>query len=270
MRLISFYLYICHIYILLDLIIDKKYLMKETFQISGNSTLISQQIVDEIERSIRGRKFKSGEKLPTENEFCKLFSVSRTVVREALRSLSARELVTIRKGSGVYVNKVNADHALNSLNLYFESSEDDSIILQTIKARQLFEPEIASQAAMRRVKSDLKLLEANLLELESCSPSDIDVEMDIDERFHSLIAKASGNSVVDLLTRPLYNLIPNYKNQIFAKNEIINLPGEKEKLLNFHTRIFQAIQNKDSREAYYMMREHLIHTEKNYLKISNP
>lgn len=244
--------------------------MRGTFQALGKSTLLSQQIVDEIERAIRKRKFKSGEQLPTENEFCELFSVSRTAVREALRNLSARGLVTIRKGSGVYVNEINADHALDSLNLYFESSEDDSLILQTIKARQLFEPGIASQAAMRRTKSELKLLEKNLNELECCSSSDIAIEIDIDERFHSLIAKASGNSVVDLLTRPLYNLIPSYKNQIFAKNEIMNFQGEKEKLLNYHTRIFQAIRDKDSREAYYMMKEHLIHTEKNYLKIANP
>jgi GntR family transcriptional repressor for pyruvate dehydrogenase complex len=245
--------------------------MKKALKALKKPELLSQQIVGEIEQSIRERKFKSGEKLPTENEFCELFSVSRTAVREALGNLSARGLVTIRKGSGVYVNEINANHALDSLNFYFATSEDSSLILQAIKARQLFEPGIAAQAAMHRTIGVLDLLELNLQELETCSHADIDNETDIDERFHTLIAKASGNSVVDILTRSLYNLTPSYKNKVFAKtDEIVRLQGEKEKLLRYHTGIFHAIRDQDSREAYYMMKEHLIHAEKNYYKMNNP
>ena len=244
--------------------------MNKTFNPVKKSELLSGQIVGEIERAIGERKYKSGEKLPTENEFCELFSVSRTAVREALGNLSARGLVTIRKGSGVYVNEINANYALDSLNFYFETSTDSSLILQTIKTRQLFEPGIAAQAAMHRTVEVLDLIETNLQELAECSHSDIDNETEIDERFHSLIAKASGNSVVDILTRPLYNLMPSYKNKIFAKNtEIMNLEGEKEKLMRYHTGIFQAIRDQDSREAYYMMKEHLRHAEENYLKMTN-
>lgn len=244
--------------------------MNEAFKPLKKSELLSGQIVGEIERAIGERKYKSGEKLPTENEFCELFSVSRTAVREALGNLSARGLITIRKGSGVYVNEINANYALDSLNFYFESSEDSSLILQTIRARQLFEPGIAAQAALYRTDSILGLLEANLIELDACPPSDIDRETDIDARFHSLIAKASGNSVVDILTRPLYNLMPKYKNEIFAKNnQIINLDGEKERLMRYHTGIYEAIRDQDSREAYYMMKEHIVHAEKNYLKTTN-
>ena len=245
--------------------------MNEAFKPLKKSELLSGQIVGEIERAIRERKYKSGEKLPTENEFCELFSVSRTAVREALGNLSARGLVSVRKGSGVYVNEINANFALDSLNFYFETATDSSLILQTIKARQLFEPGIAAQAALHRSVDLLHSLESNLHELESCPQSDIDKEMEIDEHFHSLIAKASGNSVVEILTRPLYNLMPSYKNKIFAKNEeIMNLQGEKEKLVRHHTGIFEAIKDQDSREAYYMMKEHLRLTEINYRKMTDP
>lgn len=245
--------------------------MSESFKPLKKSELLSGQIVGEIERAIGERKYKVGEKLPTENEFCELFSVSRTAVREALGNLSARGLVTIRKGSGVYVNEINANYALDSLNFYFETSTDSSLILQAIRARQLFEPEIAAQAAMQRSIEVLELIEANLHELETCPHSDIDTETNIDERFHSLIARASGNSVVDILTRPLYNLMPSYKYKIFAKNDkIMNVQGEKEKLLRYHSGIFQAIKDQDSKEAYYMMKEHLRFAEKNYLKMTNP
>ena len=51
---------------------------------------ISLRIEHEIEKSIRDRSYDVGQKLPTENEYCIAFSVSRTAVREALKSLKAK------------------------------------------------------------------------------------------------------------------------------------------------------------------------------------
>ena len=71
--------------------------------------MLSYRIAANIEQAVRVKKFKIGEKLPTENEFCELFSMSRTTIRKALKNLSARGLVTIRKGSRVYVNELSLE-----------------------------------------------------------------------------------------------------------------------------------------------------------------
>ena len=72
--------------------------MDSPFKKIGSDKLLSGKIEESIELAIRKKQYKAGEKLPTEGELCKSFGVSRTVVREALRKLSARGLVVIKQG----------------------------------------------------------------------------------------------------------------------------------------------------------------------------
>ena len=240
--------------------------MKELFSKVGDQRSLSFKVEQKIEEAIRGKKIKVGEKLPTESEFCELFSVSRTVVREAMKKLSARGLVTIIKGSGVYVSELDAQKALNPLNLFFEMSESEDIVLDTIRTRQIIEPEIASYAAKNRTSAQLSKLEKNLEGIIKCVVTNIKKEMEIDIKFHSLIAEAAGNQVINILLSPIFNLIPKYKKSIFAKSAQINLQGEKNKLIKYHSDIFNAIKDKDSKSAHKAMLDHLKNTERNFIK----
>jgi GntR family transcriptional regulator, transcriptional repressor for pyruvate dehydrogenase complex len=234
------------------------------FQKIGSEKLLSGQIEEAIESAIRKKQYLAGQKLPTEGEFCKLFSVSRTVVREAFRRLSARGLVVIRQGSGAFVNEMSSDSAIGSINLYLELTDDGNMIFDIIRARELFEPEIAALAALHRTDEDLQQLAANLEELRNCPLEDIDRETDIDSRFHLLISKATQNSVVALIMRPVFDSLPKVKRSIFTKNKIDDRPAEKILLIQFHEDIYQAIKRGDSLEASYIMRAHIKRGAKNY------
>ena len=100
-----------------------------------------------------------GQKLLTENELCEIYSTSRTSVREALNRLKARGLIEIKKGSGAYVTELNSQSAMDLLNLYFEMSNDEDLVYNTIKTRQFFEPEITAQAALNRTSGNIKEFE---------------------------------------------------------------------------------------------------------------
>ena len=208
----------------------------------------------------------AGQKLPTEGEFCKLFSVSRTAVREAFRSLSARGLVVIRQGSGAFVNEISSDWAIDSINLYLELSDDGNMIFDIIRARQLFEPEIAGQAALHRTEAELEELEKNLSALRHCTTGDLDAETEIDSQFHILISRASRNPVVSLLMRPIFDSMPRFKQAIFAKNQVGDMAAEKDRLVQFHQDILDAIRKGDPGEASYNMRAHIRRSEKNFLE----
>ena len=73
--------------------------MEDIFQKIGTSQTLSRKIERNIER-YPGEKLPIGAKLPPERELYEMFAVSRTALREALRRLSARGLIEIRKGSG--------------------------------------------------------------------------------------------------------------------------------------------------------------------------
>ena len=94
--------------------------MDDIFQNIGSKLTLSQRIERTLEGAIREKKLLVGSKLPTEREMCESFGVSRTALREALRRLSARGLISIQKGSGMYVSEIKIDDAIKTLNLYYD------------------------------------------------------------------------------------------------------------------------------------------------------
>ncbi|MBE6031373.1 MAG: FadR family transcriptional regulator [Clostridiales bacterium] len=78
-----------------------------------------QYIVDEIKRMVLLEQLKVGDKLPPERELAELYQVSRTSVREALKSLEAQGLLEIRQGDGNYIANHLEEKSTDLLSLVF-------------------------------------------------------------------------------------------------------------------------------------------------------
>ncbi len=233
--------------------------MDNIFQNIGNKQTLSQKIERTIENAIREKKLAIGSKLPTEREMCESFGVSRTALREALRRLSARGLITIQKGSGMHVAEINIQDAINSLNLYYDLKFDKNLLSQFIEVRRLFEPEIAMLAARNRTEENIAELERNLREFETSDPDNTQLEADIDNKFHLTIVKSTSNPIMQITMEPIYSLLPRMRNYIYA-----NIEGEKEHTLKSHKGIFIAIKEKNEAQAREIMTDHLIRTQHIY------
>jgi GntR family transcriptional repressor for pyruvate dehydrogenase complex len=223
--------------------------MDDIFYKIGTTQTLSQKIERRIEEAIQQRKLVPGNKLPSEKELCASFAVSRTALREALRRLSARGLVEIKKGSGMFVSEICIEDAVKSLNLYYDLKFDSNLIAQMIEMRSLFEPQIARLAARNRTDADLKILYDSLVELEKCNPDNTQKEADIINRFHTNIAKATGNPMIIVSMEPIYSLLPRMRNFLYA-----NIDGEKEYTLEAQKKIYAAIEVKNDKEAHDEMR----------------
>lgn len=219
--------------------------MDDIFGKIGTSVTLSQKIERKIEEAIRQKKLLKGEKLPTEKELCASFAVSRTALREALRRLSARGLIQIQKGSGMYVSEIKLEDAINSLNLYYDLKFDSNLISQIIEVRRLFEPEVARMAALNRTPEDIQILKDNLIALERCDPDNTQLEVDTINKFHMNLAKATGNPIVMISLEPIYSLLPRMRNFIYA-----NIEGEKEYTLVAQKKILEAVELKNDQAAY--------------------
>jgi GntR family transcriptional repressor for pyruvate dehydrogenase complex len=226
--------------------------MEISFDKIKRPSTLSQEIVESIERSILEKKLIPGQKLPTEQELCEMFSVSRTSVREALRMLSARGLVSIKKRSGIFVSEFSSSDALSSIGLYLELNFDRNYILHVFDIRRAIEPEVCQWAAIRREPTDLENLEANLARMELCDPEDRVKENLLDQEFHSLIALASRNPVVPLVLEPVFSLMPRIRAMVYA-----NIPNCKSSALYHHRRIMGAIRQQDGATAFRAMAEHI-------------
>ena len=220
-------------------------LMDDIFGKIGTSQTLSQKIERKIEEAIRTKRLIPGTKLPSEKELCESFAVSRTALREALRRLSARGLIEIKKGSGMYDSELKIEDAIKSLNLYYDMKFGSNLIRQIIEVRRIFEPEIGRLAAINRTDEDLKLLQSNIHELELCNPDNTQLEVDLINRFHMNMAKATGNPIVIISMEPIYSLLPRMRNMIYA-----NIEGEKEYTLRLQKEILKALADKDSERSY--------------------
>jgi GntR family transcriptional repressor for pyruvate dehydrogenase complex len=219
--------------------------MEDIFTKIGTGLTLSQKIERKIEEAIRQKKLIPGTKLPSEKELCAQFAVSRTALREALRRLSARGLIDIRKGSGIYVTELKIEDAINSLHLFYDLRFNSDLILQIIEVRRLFEPEVARLAARNRTENDIKTLQKNLAELERSNPDNTQLEVDIINRFHMNLAKATHNPIVLISLEPIYSLLPRMRNLIYG-----NIEGEKEYTMKYQKELLDALKTKDSNKAY--------------------
>nr|WP_320117387.1 FadR/GntR family transcriptional regulator [uncultured Marinifilum sp.] len=229
--------------------------MDEIFGKIGTAQTLSQKIERRIEEAIRQKKLLVGTKLPSERELCEMFAVSRTALREALRRLSARGLIQIKKGSGMFVSELKMEDAVESLNLYYDLSFDSNLISQIIEVRRVFEPEIARMAARNRSEQDVEFLHRNINDLADCNPDNTQMEADIINKFHLNVAKSTGNPIVIITMEPIYSLLPRMRNLIYA-----NVDGEKDFTVKAHRAIFEAIRDKDGDRAYKEMVEQINRT----------
>lgn len=237
------------------------------FNSLGDQISLSKKIELEIEQAIREGRLESGERLPTENQLCQQFSVSRTAVREALSKLSARGLLYVRKGSGTYVNEISFEKAGQSLNLFFELSTAPDLVMDTINTRVILEPDIAAFAATVRTDENVSLLEANMKRMIDCAIGDLENEALIDNEFHSEISQAANNQVIKLLMQPVYSLSAKYRKEVYVKRDTVAKEQHKEILIKHHQAVVDAIKDQDPVKARESMLIHLNVAKSNYLKL---
>lgn len=226
--------------------------METMFKKVGGSKTLSQRIEDDILEAIRQKRLNPGDKLPTEHELCDQFGVSRPTVREAIRRLNARGLVTVKKGSGVYVAKLSELSATDQIRLYLELQYDEVFNVHMVQIRQILEPESARLAAQFRDDADLQEMDKILEQFESVNKGDYAKEGQLDRDFHLLIAKASRNPVMGLVLDPLFELMPRIRSEVYASIESAQSSAKE-----YHRKIYDAIKAQDADKAFDIMKEHL-------------
>ncbi len=87
--------------------------------------VIYEAVVSEIIKYIKSNNLKNGDRIPTEREMSYLLNVSRNSIREALKILEANYIITIKHGSGIYVNSFNS----LEFSLYETSNEQKNVLL---------------------------------------------------------------------------------------------------------------------------------------------
>ncbi len=202
---------------------------------------LSDEIVFQIKEMIADGRLKPNQKLPTEQELCKAFSVGRTTVREALMALTALGLVKRNKHNS-YVTDV-AEHPLREF--YLQLMTDHYDVSQLYEARLMLEGLVARQ---RVSEEQLQQLEALNRQMQS---NDVEEYIRADIAYHNLIMLAADNRVLYEMYQVIRLLLEKSQREI-AQQEEVRATSRAQ-----HREIWEALKKRDGDAAMSRMNQHI-------------
>jgi len=206
-------------------------------------------IVQQIEESILSGALKEGDQLPAERDLAQQFGVSRTAVREAVKTLREKGLVEAFPGRGTFITNGTSQAIRQSLDLMIKIGQPDGSI-HLAEVRAILEPEIAALAATRIEEQHLAMMrEAYDVMERALKDPDAYIEADLD--FHLALAEAAANPLILSLLDSIVGLLREQRLGIFY------VDGGPERGQFHHKRILEAVERRDAEKARATMRAHL-------------
>lgn len=217
------------------------------------------EVVQQIESLILEGVLRTGDKLPGERELARRFEVSRPILRDALKALEGRGLLTTRPGGGTHVADV--------IGQLFTKPVTDLISMHRkaatdyLEYRREIEAVAAEYAARRATSDDLALLDRIMARMdEAHRTGNFDDEAEIDVEFHHAICECAHNIILLHTLRSCYRLLSEgvFQNRLL----VFNVPGAREALLSQHRAIYAAVKAGDPAAARQAAMDHISHVER--------
>lgn len=214
--------------------------------INNSASNLSDNVSEKIKELISTSKLKPGDKLPNEATLCKMLHISRGTLRESMKILASRNIITIVRGVGTFVSD---KPGITEDPLGFGFVQDKTrLMLDLMELRMIIEPSLVRLASQNATDSEIHILEELESKIEKAYAKGEDcTSFDVD--FHSKIAACSHNQVVEIIFPILTNTIPAIAD---ITRKALMMESNSD-----HKAIIQAIKDKNSELAGKLMEQHL-------------
>jgi len=214
---------------------------------------LSEAVIDEIRQMIEDGELKIGQKAPSHSEFAKILRVSRTTLREALHTLDMMGVVEQRSGYGtVILAPLPADYKTA---FKLPAMGGPEAVRELLDAREVVEMGALPLAISGATEGDMAAIGRCFGEMETAlTQARFDDYTRKDLEFHFLIVRAARNR---FLLQAFENL-RGYTEKFMAEGFRI-APRMREKSLEQHRRIHEALAQRESLVACEEMGEHIRH-----------
>lgn len=200
---------------------------------------LNAQLVDVIGKRIVQGHYKEGEQLPVEAELCAEFGVSRPIMREATKILSAKGLLASRPRVGtlvkmrVYWNLLDSD----VLTWVTQALPSEEFLDMMFEARMAIEPSAAHLAAKKASEEDIETIRKAYEDMAAAPTVQDSLEPDV--RFHQAIMAATHNEVIRYIGQTLHKALA-ISIQLTSSHSVIHAAS-----LPRHEAILLAIAKRD-------------------------
>ena len=219
-----------------------------------------EQVADLLEQQILNN-YEDGARLPSEQHLAEEYSVSRTIIRESLKLLKERGLIDSKTGSGSYVTRPEAQNIADVVYRIIQMDQIDYV--SVFDMRMILEMESISRAVNHVTIVEMKEME-HLLELLKDPKLSNEKRSKYDFSFHYMIAKASGNPLLALMTEAIGTICQEMIHKAFL------LQDSLQDSIVRHNLIMNAIKARDEKAAKDSMTEKIQDTfETGYQHLEN-
>lgn len=221
-----------------------------------------EQVSSEIEAQILSASLKPGDRLPGEVEMASMFNVNRSTVREGIRRLESEGFVRRISPRKMVVSIPHMDElssrqtrALSMLDVSFNELWNVAIATEPLAA------ELAAKHADAKDLEALDEIHRALVAAEGQGKATVE----IDTAFHSRVAAASKNRVLQLAREPIGFLLYSGIDVLIPK-----LPQAMSRQLVAHHHVIEAIRAKDPETARTWMARHIDDFKRGYIHAGLP
>ncbi|MGW2262709.1 FadR/GntR family transcriptional regulator [Streptomyces sp. NPDC001780] len=201
-------------------------------------------VLSQLRAAIERGEYAVGEKLPSEAELCRRLTVSRPVLREALRALQTMGLTVSRTGKGTFVVSAGPVE---------DPTFGDYAASDLLEVRRHVEIPVAGYAAVRRTPEDLDHLTHLLDRMER--ETDTTAWVAMDTLFHLAVAQAAQNPV-------FRRVIEEIRDALARQSAFLNdVGGRREQSNEEHRLIVEALVDRSEHDAVEAMTHHLARVE---------
>lgn len=212
---------------------------------------LKNQTVEKIKAYVVRHRLKPGDRLPPERKMAEDFAVSRTVIRDAVKTLDGLGILEVRHRVGIFVANLNGDRFAKHLSgrLILNRHATESLF----RVRQVLETAIARWAAENCNEKGAEKLHRLMEETRECiSRTDGNPCFgELDRRFHILLAEIADNPVVLELMTNLLAYLRIYSHYTHS------IPGRVFESARQHESITRAIREQKPQKAQKAMEDHL-------------
>lgn len=212
------------------------------------------EVVHQIELLVLEGVLRVGDRLPGERELARQLDVSRPILREALKVLEARGLLTTRHGGGTYVadviGQVFTPPVMALIARHRKATHD------YLEYRREMEGMTAALAAARATEADRKVLSRIVDAMRHAyERNDFEREAALDVEFHGAVGECAHNIILLHTLRSCYRLLN--EGVFYNRAMIYNLAGARQRLLDQHIAICDAIIGGDGDAARRSAEDHI-------------
>lgn len=215
---------------------------------------VTDEAIEKIKAMIVSGELAPGDRLPPEKELSDRLGLSRNSMREAVKALEVIRVLDVRRGDGTYVTSLEPHLLLEAISFVIDLHDDDSL-LEVFAVRRMLESQATGLAATYATAGTLAALHG---EIEAGARSEtLDELVEHDSRFHSEIARATGNGY-------LASLIESLSSQTIRARIWRGLTEQDavQRTLLEHQAIADAIEQKDAVLAAALATAHIAGVER--------